>query len=71
MDSQNTQQKDAAQFNSLPDGNIQTPHHWQWQKKDEDVENQVADPIPSEKCDQVHTVVSKILVPVTRERRAA
>lgn len=38
-DSQGTQQKDAAQFKTLPDRNVQTPHHWQWQEKNQNIED--------------------------------
>ena len=67
VDLQNTEQKDAAQFKSLPDRNLQPPHHRQWQKKDEEVEDQIADSIPSEKCDHVHAVSSDCLIPVSCE----
>ena len=71
MDLQYTQQKDAAQFKSLPDRNLQPPHHRQWQKKDGEVEDQIADSVPSKECDHVHTVSSDCLIPVPCEGSAA
>ena len=70
MDLQNTQQKDAAQFKSLPDRNIQTPYHGQRQKKDKEVESQIADSVPSEECDQVHAGSSNCLIPIPCEGSA-
>ena len=71
MDLQNTQKKDTAQLKSLPNRNIQTPHHWKWQKKDEEVENQIADSVPSEECDQVHAVSGNCPVPISGKGSAA
>ena len=71
MDLQDTQQKDAAELKSLPNRNIQTPHHWKRQKKDEEVENQIANSIPSEKCDQVHAVSGDLVIPISCKGGAA
>ena len=71
MDLQYTQQENAAQLKSLPDRNLQTPHHWYGQKKDQDVENQIADSVPSEERDQVDTVPRNGFIPIPREGGAA
>lgn len=71
MDLQNTQQEDAAQFKPLPGRNVQTPHHGEWQKKDEDVDEQVDDSIISEERNHIHTVSRNFLVPIPCEWSAA
>ena len=71
MDLQNTQQEDPAQLKSLPHRNLQTPHHWYGQKKDEDIENQVADSVPSEERHHVDTLPRNGFIPIPREGSAA